>query len=80
MAAGRQDSKTDGEKADDGAAGAGAGSSASAVAEPSQAFLPAVLRDRPKLASRGGRGAPPPVPPRSPRRPHDEGNNRGADC
>ena len=33
-------------------------------------ILPAVLRDRPH-SSRGGRGVPPPVPPRSPRRPHD---------
>jgi len=33
-------------------------------------ILPAVLRDRPH-SSRAGRGVPPPVPPRSPRRPHD---------
>jgi len=35
---------------------------------PPQCVLPAVLRDRPG-AGRPGRGAPPPVPPRSPRRP-----------
>ena len=37
---------------------------------PPQCVLPAVLRDRPG-AGRPQRGAPPPVPPRSPRRPAD---------
>ena len=39
-------------------------------APPPQCVLPAVLRDRPG-AGRPQRGAPPPVPPRSPRRPAD---------
>ena len=38
-------------------------------------YLPAVLRDRP-IGGRG-RGAPPPVPPRSPRRPTDTSSSRG---
>ena len=41
-------------------------------APPQQCILPAVLRDRPGAGRAGpGRGAPPPVPPRSPRRPAD---------
>ena len=47
------------------------------VDESQQCYLPSVLRDRPLGGRAGGRGAPPPVPPRSPRRPTDSASNRG---
>ena len=48
------------------------------TAHAQQCVLPAVLRDRPPGGrGLGGRGAPPPVPPRSPRRPTEASSSRG---